>query len=98
MTPIEYRETLAELNLSQVGAARLCGVNPRTSRCWARVDQPTPIPESAARLLRLYKALLIADDSIRNHLRGEEIAAAMIQPHAVRAIRAALISMERPNL
>jgi uncharacterized protein with gpF-like domain len=43
-----------------------------------------------AEIGRLMKALQIADDSIRHHLRGDSIAAAMIQPHAVQAIRDAL--------
>lgn len=94
MTPVEYRAILAELDLTiSGGAARLLDVNPKTSRRWARIDEPTPIPEVVIRLLHLYRALKIADDSIRRHLRSDKIAAAMIQPHAVRAIRAALLSV-----
>lgn len=39
---------------------------------------------------RLRTALKVADESIRHHLRSEKIDAAMIQPHAVKAIRDAL--------
>lgn len=39
---------------------------------------------------KLRGALKIADDSIRHHLRHDEIAPAMIQSHAVAAIREAL--------
>lgn len=50
MTPAEYREALAALNLSQVGAARLFGVDPRTSRHWAADMNP---PRAVALCLRL---------------------------------------------
>lgn len=39
---------------------------------------------------RLRAALAVADQSIRHHLRSSAVSAAMIQPHAVRAIRDAL--------
>lgn len=42
------------------------------------------------RALEYWNALRVADESIRHHLRGDQIAAAMIQPHAVAAIRKAL--------
>lgn len=50
MTPTEYREALAALNLSQVGSARLFGVDPRTSRHWAADMNP---PRAVALCLRL---------------------------------------------
>ena len=37
-----YREALKRLHLSQVGAARLFAVNPRTSRRWALGEQNVP--------------------------------------------------------
>lgn len=36
MTANQYRAALAKLDLTQVGAARLLGVNEATSRRWAR--------------------------------------------------------------
>jgi hypothetical protein len=36
MTPAQYRDALARLNLTQVGAARLLGIDDRTSRRWAQ--------------------------------------------------------------
>lgn len=42
MTPDSYRASLAGLGLSQVGAARLFGVDPRTSRRWAAGDLEIP--------------------------------------------------------
>lgn len=42
MTANEYREALAALGLSQVGAARLLAVNERTSRRWADGEQDVP--------------------------------------------------------
>lgn len=55
MTPAEYRSIIAALDLSQVGAARLLGVNERTSRNWA--EGRSPITPPAARFLRLCVAL-----------------------------------------
>lgn len=42
MTPTAYREAIAALDLSQVGAAKLFGVDPRTSRRWALGELPVP--------------------------------------------------------
>jgi DNA-binding transcriptional regulator YiaG len=50
MTPDEYREAIERLDLSQVGAARLLGVDERTSRRWAIGERPIPGP--AERFLR----------------------------------------------
>ena len=36
MNANQYRAALAKLGLTQVGAARLLGVDPKTSRNWAR--------------------------------------------------------------
>jgi hypothetical protein len=36
MTPAQYRDALARLDLTQVAAARLLGINDRTSRRWAQ--------------------------------------------------------------
>lgn len=51
MTPEDFRKTIKALDLSQVGAARLFGVDPRTSRRWALGEQP--IPRAVALCLRL---------------------------------------------
>jgi hypothetical protein len=56
MTARQYRARLAALGLTQVDAARLLGVDPRTSRRWALGE--SPIPEAVARLLDNPKALL----------------------------------------
>lgn len=45
-----------------------------------------------AELAQAREALKVADDSIRHHLRGDQISAAMIQPHAVKAIRDAVLA------
>lgn len=57
MTAGEYRAILAALELTQTGAARLLGINPRTSRRWALGEQD--ITETAARFLRLLVAAKI---------------------------------------
>jgi len=50
MTANQYRAALAKLGLSQVGAARLLGVNEATSRRWARYGV-TGVPAVLLRLL-----------------------------------------------
>ena len=50
MTPDEYRETIERLGLTQNGAARLLGVDERTSRRWALGERDIPPP--AERFLR----------------------------------------------
>lgn len=44
MTPDEYRTTIETLGLSQVAAARLLGVDERTSRRWANGERDVPPP------------------------------------------------------
>lgn len=44
MTPKQYRKALDELGLSQVEAAKLLGVNPRTSRRYALGERSIPKP------------------------------------------------------
>jgi DNA-binding transcriptional regulator YiaG len=50
MTSDEYRETIEKLGLTQNGAARLLGVDERTSRRWALGERDIPPP--AERFLR----------------------------------------------
>lgn len=50
MTLDEYREAIEKLGLSQNAAARLLGVDARTSRRWALGE--VDIPQPAARFLR----------------------------------------------
>ncbi len=54
MTPNQFRAALDRIDLTQVGAANLFGVNPRTVRDW--IAGETRIPETAAILLRLMVA------------------------------------------
>jgi len=44
MKPDEYRNAIKALGLSQVAAARLLGVDERTSRRWARGERDVPAP------------------------------------------------------
>ncbi len=62
MTPEEYRETLAALELSQLGAARLLGVNDRTARRWALGEAEIPPP--AARFLLFLRGAKIPPDRV----------------------------------
>ncbi len=50
MTAEEYRDAIAALGLTQVGASILLGVDERTSRRWASGERVIPPP--AARFLR----------------------------------------------
>lgn len=50
MTPDQYRTAIETLGLSQVAAARLLGVDARTSRRWACGERDVPAP--AERFLR----------------------------------------------
>jgi DNA-binding transcriptional regulator YdaS (Cro superfamily) len=51
MTPLQYRNAIARLGLSQVAAAHFLGVDPRTSRSW--ISGRYPVPHAVALLLRL---------------------------------------------
>jgi hypothetical protein len=51
----EFRETLSRLGLTQIGAARLFGLAPKTVRNWARQG----VPGTAPILLRLMLAGLV---------------------------------------
>lgn len=55
MTSTEYREALAALDLSQVGAAKLFRVNPRTSRRWAETGDIPRAVEIALLLMIRFK-------------------------------------------
>lgn len=54
MTAKQFQAALDRLGLSQVGAARLLGADPRTARRWA-LDERS-VPESVAIILRLMLA------------------------------------------
>jgi len=62
MTPSEYRDLLATLGLTQAGAARLLGVDERTSRRWATGERDVPMP--AARFLRFLLKAKISPDRV----------------------------------
>ena len=47
MDATAYRAQIARLGLSQEGAARILGVNARTSRRWALDERQVPEPLSA---------------------------------------------------
>ncbi len=53
MTSAEVRSTLARLGLSQVQAAKVIGVNPRTVRNWCAEPQRAPVPPNVKLLLQL---------------------------------------------
>lgn len=62
MTANQFRTALARLGLSQAGAAKLVGADPRTARRWA-LDERS-IPECVAILLRLMLAGKVSEADI----------------------------------
>lgn len=62
MTAKQFQAAIDRLGLSQVGAARLFGSDPRTARRWALGERS--IPESVTILLRLMLAGKITADDI----------------------------------
>ena len=61
MTPTEYREAIKSLGLSQVGASRLFGVDPRTSRRWAIGELPVPRAVALCLILMMAHGVSAAD-------------------------------------
>lgn len=61
MTANQFRTAIDRLGLSQLGAARLFGSDPRTARRWALGERD--VPECVAIVLRLLlaKKITIAD-------------------------------------
>jgi hypothetical protein len=69
MTSTEYRAAIASLGLSQGGASRLFGVDPRTSRRWALGELPVPRPVALCLLLMLANCVSAEDaESLLNHI------------------------------
>jgi hypothetical protein len=54
------------------------------------LDERRRADAALARAERLEKALRIVDQDARDHIRSDEIAPALLRPHALRAVRAAL--------
>ncbi|TWA89592.1 hypothetical protein FBZ96_11960 [Bradyrhizobium stylosanthis] len=54
MTPKQFQAAIDRLGLSQVGAARLVGADPRTARRWVAGERS--VPEPVAIILRLMLA------------------------------------------
>ena len=63
MTAKQFQAAIDRLGLSQVGAAKLVGADPRTARRWALGERS--VPESVAIILRLMLAGKISVDDIR---------------------------------
>ncbi len=63
MTAKQFQAAIDRLGLSQVGAARLVGADPRTARRWALGERSVPGP--VAIILRLMLAGKITADDIR---------------------------------
>jgi len=61
MTPDQFRDALARLDLSQVGAARLFGYDERTARRWASGE--LPVPAAVAICLRLMLKFKVTPES-----------------------------------
>lgn len=61
MTANQFRTAIHRLDLSQVGAARLVGADPRTVRHWAAGDRSVPACVAILLRLLLAKKITIAD-------------------------------------
>ena len=68
MTNTQYREAIAALGLSQRRAAKLLGVDERTSRKWASGE--TAISPPAARFLHYLVATEATGDEVMRVLAG----------------------------
>jgi DNA-binding transcriptional regulator YiaG len=64
MTSLQFRNVIAKIGLSQVQAARVLGVTPRTVRRWA-LDE-VKIPPTAAKLLRLMQMGEISTQQVKD--------------------------------
>jgi DNA-binding transcriptional regulator YiaG len=64
MTSLQFRNVIAKIGLSQVRAARVLGVTPRTVRRWA-LDE-VKIPPTAAKLLRLMQMGEISTQQVKD--------------------------------
>ena len=62
MTAKQFQTAIDRLGLSQVGAAKLLGADPRTARRWALGERS--VPEPVAILLRLMLAGKITADDV----------------------------------
>lgn len=63
MTAKQFQAAIDRLGLSQVGAAKLLGADPRTARRWALGERS--VPEPVAILLRLMLAGKITAEDIQ---------------------------------
>ncbi|HKG76995.1 MAG TPA: hypothetical protein VKA90_05745 [Beijerinckiaceae bacterium] len=70
MTAAQYREAIAALGLTQVGAAELLGVGARASRHWALGARAVPPP--AERFLRFLIGKRIKPETVLKVLGTEE--------------------------
>jgi DNA-binding transcriptional regulator YiaG len=64
MTPLQFRTHITKLGLSQVQAAHVLGVTPRTARRWALGEVRVSPP--AAKLLRLIHAGEVSVKKVRD--------------------------------
>jgi len=62
MSKTKYREALAAVGLTQVGASEFFGVDRKTSPRWARGE--SPVHEAAAKLLRVMMHYKISADDV----------------------------------
>lgn len=64
MTPLQFRAAIAKVGLSQVQAAHVLGVAPRTARRWALGEVNVPPP--TAKLLQLMHAGQVSTKDVRD--------------------------------
>ncbi len=64
MTSHQFRLVITKVGLSQVQAAHVLGVTPRTARRWALGEVKVPSP--AAKLLRLMQKKIISTKQVKD--------------------------------
>lgn len=63
MTPLQFRNAIAKTHLSQVQAAHVLGVTPRTARRWALGE--VQVSPTAAKLVRLMAKGYVSPQLVR---------------------------------
>jgi hypothetical protein len=90
---IVRREPTAEM--ARHGAADCSLVTHRGAKAvYAAMISASPSPVSTQEIV---EALTTVDDDIRHHLRSDEVAPALIRPHAIKAVRSLLSRLKDMN-
>jgi len=70
----------------------------KMDRLHRAIEAEAALTAALARVERLEEALRTVDQDARDHIRSDEIAPALLRPHALRAVRQALSDPSVPDL